>query len=126
MFTLSQIVDWSNVAAIAVIVQFLLGWLDPAAREQMNNYAKIGLSILVGVVIPPLTAYYLYTKNGAPMPNSSNMWFFLILQGIIEGAIATGSVSLGFKVVKNVRTFVSTNASGTYSTTGTHAGKMLE
>lgn len=73
------------LGATPFVVQFLLDEL---------NWKHV-LAIVVGAVLAVLLALY-----QAAIPTDPLAWFFLVLNGGIQGAMATAGVALGFKVAE--------------------------
>lgn len=109
-------------AATPIVLQFILVLLfTPEQRQKIQERLRIALSLAIGGVLAVLLAIYQDI-----IPADMRGWFFLALNGVIDGGISAGAVSLGFKVVKNVRSVSNYSQNGTYSTTHPDPNAIVE
>lgn len=83
--------------ATPFVLQFVMDFLTNGHSEDIGLRTKMLLSILTGGILAMLIAL----KQGTFPPEIIDE-FFVILDGCISGAMATGGVALGFKVAEKI------------------------
>jgi hypothetical protein len=94
--------------ATPFVVQFLLDFRNNGQMIEPSRRTKMTLSILTGGILAILIALRQGVFPEAPLEQ-----FFIILDGLINGALATGGVALGFKVAEKIGTGEEILISGT-------------
>jgi len=95
--------------ATPFVLQFLLDYITAGDSSQISARIKMSLSVLTGGVLGILIQLYLMSRGIAEYGNLSVVldpnaigWFFVALNGCIDGAVATAGVSLVLKVASKV------------------------
>lgn len=81
-----------------LVVQFLIAYANNGEKRDVSLRMKMNISIVTGAVLAIIASMAQST-----VPADTVGQLLLVLDGAISGAMATGGVNLGFKIIEKAK-----------------------